>query len=103
MSRGQSSGEQARPPALKEFLKQVNCPFEYAAHESESTSTNRECREVRTFTYDGQKYVMEKHIKIGAGSANEGCRIHFEFLGPEYGYKILVGHVGRHLKLAGGP
>lgn len=96
-------GDQARPPALKEFLKQVNCPFEYAAHESESTSTNRECREVRTFTYDGQKYVMEKHIKIGAGSANEGCRIHFEFLGPEYGYKILVGHVGRHLKLAGGP
>lgn len=97
------NGDLARPPGLKEFLKQAGCPFEYAAHESESTSANRECREARTFLYDGQEYVMEKHLKIGAGSANEGCRIHFEFLGTEHGYRIIVGHVGRHLKLADGP
>lgn len=97
------NGSQRRPPALRDWLKEAKCPSEYAAHESESTSANRECREARTFTYEGRKYVMEKHLKIGAGTANEGCRIHFEFLGPEYGHKIIIGHIGRHLKIAGGP
>jgi hypothetical protein len=96
------SGKQGRPPGLREWLREANCPFEYAAHESESTSASRECREARTFTYEGKEYVMGKHLKIGAGSPNEGCRIHFEFLGPEYGSKIIIGHIGRHLKIAGG-
>ncbi len=44
---------------------------------------------------------MEKHLKIGGGSPNDGCRIHFEFLEAEHEYKILIGHVGRHLKISG--
>jgi transcriptional regulator NrdR family protein len=92
----------ARAPGLREWLRQANCPFEYAAHESETTSNNRECRQERTFTYEGTKFVMLKHLKIGGSSPNQGCRIHFELLGPDHENKILIGHIGRHLKTVGG-
>jgi hypothetical protein len=90
-----------RPPGLKEWLKAANCSFEYAAHESKPTSNNRECQLERTVAFAGAKYVMEKHLKIGGGSPNDGCRIHFEFLEADHQYRILIGHVGRHLKISG--
>ena len=95
------NGNGGRAPGLKEWLKAANCSFEYAAHESKPTSNNRDCQLERTFVFEGVKYVMEKHLKIGGGSANDGCRIHFEFLEEDHSYKILIGHVGRHLKISG--
>jgi len=49
------NGAQGRPPGLKEWLREANCPSEYAAHESESTSASRDCREARTFAYECKK------------------------------------------------
>jgi len=92
-----------RAPGLREWLKTSNCPFEYAASESKTTSSNRDCQRERTFIYEGMKFVMQRHLKIGGGSPNQGCRIHFEFLGADHENKILIGHVGRHLKTVGGP
>lgn len=93
----------ARAPGLREWLREANCPFEYAANESKTTSKNRDCQQERTFIYEGMKFVMQRHLKIGTGSPNQGCRIHFEFLGPDHENRILIGHIGRHLKTVGGP
>lgn len=94
------NGNGGRPPGLKEWLRAANCSFEYAANESKPTLNSRECQLERTFVFDGVKYVMAKHLKIGGGSPNDGCRIHFEFLEADHNYKILIGHVGRHLKIS---
>lgn len=51
----------------------------------------------RTAIYMGEGYALNKHLKLGIGSANECCRIHFELLGKSSDFKILIGHVGRHL------
>ena len=92
-----------RAPGLRDWLRDASCPFEYAPNESKTTSNNRDCQRERTFTYEETKFVMQRHLKIGAGSPNQGCRIHFEFLGPDHENKILIGYIGRHLKTVGGP
>lgn len=54
----------------------------------------------RAVHFRGKPYELVKHLKIGAGSVNGGCRIHFELLNEPEDFKVLVGHVGRHLSLA---
>jgi len=85
---------------LDAWLQEKNCPFEYAPHESEGTLNDPEARKQRTVSHGGMSLVLEKHLKIGKkGDANTLCRIYFEILDSEGG-KILIGHVGRHLKTA---
>lgn len=66
----------------------------YAANESDSLSN--EGKRLRTFTYRGQDFVMEKHLKHGVkDSKAETLRIHFEWLPAEK--MLVVGHCGKHL------
>lgn len=66
----------------------------FAANEAQSLSN--EGKRLRTFTYRGQDYVMEKHLKHGVkDSKAETLRIHFEWIADER--KLIVGHCGKHL------
>lgn len=66
----------------------------YAANESDSLSN--EGKRLRTFTYRGQDFAMEKHLKHGVkDSKAETLRIHFEWLPAEK--MLVVGHCGKHL------
>lgn len=68
----------------------------YSAKESEIASKNKRAKQLRTFSYNGQKIEMMKHLKIGVKpSAVETIRIHFEWLANER--KIVIGHCGPHL------
>jgi len=49
-----------------------------------------------TFTYDGEPRLFEWHITLGAGSADTCASIHF--LPDNEKGKLVVAHVGRHLK-----
>lgn len=93
-----SDSQSARLP-LDVWLKEKDCPFEFAPHESETTRNNAEARKERTVSHAGTLIVLEKHLKIGKGDANACCRIFFEIMDSEGG-KILIGHIGRHLKTA---
>jgi len=66
----------------------------YAANEASSLSTDGLRR--RTFEYNGESVIMEKHIKYGVkDSVAETLRVHFEwFVGDK---KIVIGHCGKHL------
>lgn len=69
---------------------------EYSAKESETVLNNQRARELRTFDYDGQQLLMEKHLKFGVkDSAFETMRIHFEW--DNENKKIVIGHCGPHL------
>jgi ATP cone domain-containing protein len=94
LSQYASSRAESERLGLTEWLKERNCPFEYAPHESESTRNNREARIERMVQFDGSSFILRKHIKIGkAGDANHCCRLYFELLDPD---KILIGYLGRH-------
>lgn len=70
---------------------------EYSAKESETVSSNKNARRIRTFEYQSQPIFMEKHLKFGTkDSITETLRIHFEWFPDEK--KIIVGHCGRHLE-----
>lgn len=94
------SAEPTRVMGLKEWLRGQGSAVEYAPLESKSTRSDSTTRSERTILYRGENYVLNKHLKFGKGNANECCRIHFEFLGKEDEYKLLIGHVGRHLNCA---
>lgn len=66
----------------------------YAAKESDSLSIAG--RKRRTFCYNNQEILMEKHLKIGvADNKTETLRVHFEWFGDEK--LIVVGYCGGHL------
>lgn len=65
-----------------------------SAHISDTTRTRY--GDDYTFDYKGQKLLFEPHITLGAGDANTCASIHF-WLDQASG-KIVVGHVGRHLR-----
>ena len=68
----------------------------YAAKESETVETRAIAVKLRTFTYKGVDYYMQRHLKIGTKrSAEDGWRCHFEWL-PEEG-RVVIGHCGKHL------
>jgi len=53
---------------------------------------------LRTFTWKGREFVMEKHLKDGVKQSDAEClRIHFEWMPDEK--RIVVGHCGGHLDL----
>lgn len=66
----------------------------FAAKEAETLSA--EGRKRRTFRYQEQDVVMEKHLKHGVkDSFAETLRIHFEWLPKDK--IIVIGHCGKHL------
>jgi len=87
--------EDVRLP-LDVWLKEKNCPFEYAPNESEMTRNNASARKERTLNHEGAAVLLMKHLKVGKGDPNVCCRIYFEIMEADGG-RILVGHVGRHL------
>ncbi len=67
---------------------------DYSAKEAESMSEAGRRR--RTFTYLGQPFFMEAHLKIGTkDSAAETLRIHFYWLASEK--RLIIGHCGAHI------
>src|SRR5205807_6272631 len=83
--------ENTRLP-LDGWLKEQNCPFQFAPNESESTRNDGETEKQRTLQYAGLPLVLRKHLKIGkVGDANDCCRIYFEIMDSEAG-KVLIGH-----------
>jgi transcriptional regulator NrdR family protein len=91
------SSKTSRPTGLKEWLRERGSPIEYAPNESKSVRSDARAQSQRSAVYMGEEYALNKHLKLGVGSANECCRIHFELLRKPSGFKILIGHVGRHL------
>jgi len=89
--------EAIRLPGLKEWLQSQQVSIDYAPTEAASTRANPSARAERTVMYQGRTFVLYKHFKFGKGNPNDCCRIHFELLDEEFGYRILIGHVGRHL------
>ncbi len=68
----------------------------YSAKESESVEHNQRARRLRTFTHNGIKIEMMKHLKIGVKhSVAETLRIHFEW--DAESRMIAIGHCGAHL------
>lgn len=66
----------------------------FAANEADSLSNDG--KRLRTFTYRGRDFVMEKHLKHGVkDSKAETLRIHFEWIPSEK--KLVIGHCGKHL------
>jgi transcriptional regulator NrdR family protein len=85
---------------LGDWLRERGCPFEFANNESRGTRNNPETKKQRTVIHQGAQVVFRKHLKIGkCGDANECSRIYFEILDDGSG-KVLIGHVGRHLRTA---
>jgi hypothetical protein len=91
------TSKKSRPIGLKEWLRECGSPIEYAPHESKTIRSDARAQSQRTALYMGEDYALNKHLKLGIGSANECCRIHFELLRRPSGLRILIGHVGRHL------
>jgi hypothetical protein len=70
----------------------------FAAKESETTMNNARAKAARTFTHNGDRYVMWRHLKHGvADTTVESIRVHFEWLGDQR--LLLIGHCGAHLYL----
>ena len=72
---------------------------EYAAKESETVTANPAMRRRRTFSYDGRRVEMFRHLKIGiADDPTQTIRVHFHWDGTRR--KIVIGHCGEHLPVA---
>lgn len=63
---------------------------------NEANALSAEGKKRRTFSYNGQEILMEKHIKDGVkDSVADTLRVHFEWIASEK--KIIIGHCGKHL------
>lgn len=68
-------------------------PNAYSATENNLTNNGKR---LRTFYYQGEKVLMEKHLKYGVkDSLATTLRIHFRWFDAES--KIVIGHCGKHL------
>lgn len=68
-------------------------PNAYSATENNLTTNGKK---LRTFLYDGNKVLMEKHLKYGVkDSLATTLRIHFKWFDAEG--KVVIGHCGKHL------
>ncbi len=63
----------------------------------ESDTTMRKFGHQRAVRIGGESVVLEKHVKLGGGGRDYSARIFFGDKDDE----LLVGHVGRHLDVAG--
>jgi hypothetical protein len=94
----QTNPQGTRQMGLSEWWK-THSSIEYTDHESETTLHNRALVRARTIIYKQKTIVLEKHLKLGVGNANNICRIYIENLFEEEN-KLLIGYVGRHPKSA---
>lgn len=66
----------------------------FAAQEKETLSSDGKKR--RTFLYQGEQLLMERHLKIGVKESDaETLRIHFEWDSDDQ--KVIIGHCGPHI------
>ena len=73
----------------------------FAVANSESSETMKKFKQNRIFEFDGEKFEMQPHIKIGnAMHPGRNLRIHFVFDSKRE--KFLIGHCGKHLPTASG-
>ncbi len=63
----------------------------------ESDTTMRKFGRQRAVRIDGVNTALQKHVKFGGGGKDDSARI---FFGDKDG-ELLIGHVGRHLDVAG--
>ena len=72
---------------------------QFAARESETTTSNRRASALRTFVYRNQLTPFWRHVRLGNGeSTREGWRCHFD-VNTTRGV-VVIGHCGRHLDLS---
>lgn len=69
----------------------------YAANEAEFAANSDRGRALRTFSYNGERVQMDRHLRIGTkmDSRGETWRCHFHWDGAAR--KIVIGHCGEHL------
>lgn len=64
--------------------------------ESDTTKKNAKAQQKRTFSFDGEDVLFDKHMKLGDATDIKHCvRIYFEW--SDRKQKFLVGYVGEHL------
>jgi hypothetical protein len=87
-------------PTIDQWLEQRQDGFEVARTESKETM-DRYAKD-RTFSGPGgRQWVCKKHLKVGAhGGAEKVLRIYF-CEDPDTG-RIVIGHVGEHLRTYAG-
>lgn len=68
----------------------------YRAKESEQTMNSPQCKNARTFSYQGKEVTMWQHLGWGkANNTRESLRLYFEV--DKDDKKIIIGHCGAHL------
>lgn len=65
----------------------------YSAKESDSTLSDARMRGMREFTYQGEKRLFQRHLKIGSGTGYSGMRVYFDIIDG----KVVVAYCGPHL------
>lgn len=78
-----------RPGDLGKWLNAHECAVSYSPRESRTTRNNGKLLSDRTITVEGKKHVLENHIKLGR------YRMYFDVSSTN---KIILGHIGKHLK-----
>lgn len=68
---------------------------DFAVANKETSATMQQFGKDREFNYNGEKIIMQPHIKLGTGSDDEVARIHFKYVKKYQRY--VIGHCGLHL------
>jgi flagellar biosynthesis/type III secretory pathway chaperone len=95
----QLGGEYAHALAQGQPDAQARAVFgqAYRAGESDTTRSNKACREARTFLVGEQAVFMEQHLAISSShNVSETIRVHFVWKDG----KMFVGYVGEHLPVS---
>ncbi len=69
----------------------------YAAKESRTLSNQG--KELRTFTWNGNAYLMESHLKAGTNKFSDAECFRLHFMWDAELKRIVIGHCGAHLNL----
>tara|TARA_B100000686_G_scaffold330445_1_gene392720 strand:- start:421 stop:2199 length:1779 start_codon:yes stop_codon:yes gene_type:complete len=84
----------------KTFRQHADGP-NFAVANRESGETMKKFGDNRIFKFEGEKFEMQPHIKIG-NSPNPGKTLRIHFIFDKTREKFLIGHCGEHLPTASG-
>lgn len=69
----------------------------YSAKESDTTLSVSRLRAMREFSYQGEKQLFERHLRVSNATGFEGMRVYFEIINNQ----VVLAYVGRHLEVSG--
>lgn len=68
----------------------------YVAKESDTTMSNQKLRAMREFTYQGERMLFERHLRIGTSVGSRECmRIYFQIIDST----VVIAYAGEHLEI----